>query len=139
MLVKEHEKQQSMTNLESLLQYELNCAKRYRRFLSIIMTGAVGIHTEMKEVWKTDEIRESDQFFDLEEGTAILMPETDGAGAITAINRCLEVLGPDYDLRFGVASFPFDAQSTEDLLRIAERRLQTAQKMPSRGTVIKNG
>lgn len=118
-----------ISDLEQLLDYELRCAKRYRRFVSIVIIAATNGFGNLREALAEDSVRDCDQFFELENGSAILMTETDSAGAMAALERCRLDLGGDSSLRFAVVSFPFDGHTAAELLAAATRRLERAKQM----------
>lgn len=124
-------------DLESLLDYELRCSKRYRRPICLLMIAAVNTDISVKSLLDAT-IRQSDELFELREYAAILMGETDPDGALTAISRHKEAYGKDVDLRFGLASFPKDGSSVADLLAAAHRRLDKALAL-DRGAVVSDG
>lgn len=128
-----------MSDLEQLLDYELRCAKRYRRFVSIIVVAPVNGFMGLKGIFEDDAIRECDQFFEVDDGSAILMTETDSAGAVAALERCQVAADDNRDLRFAVVSFPFDGHTAAELLETAHRRLDRAKNMPGRGAAITTG
>lgn len=117
-----------MSGEEELLEYldyEVACAKRYRRFLSLVIMK-LPIQFDYRPNVLRNTIRESDCFVPLErvENTAaVLMPETDGASAKHAVERYKRETGNDIDMRSGIASFPSDAGSAEDLMESAFRLL----------------
>jgi len=48
--------------LESLVDYELRCSKRYRRSVSLVMVLAVNVSVDLKTLLQPTK-RESDEFF----------------------------------------------------------------------------
>lgn len=130
------------SELERLLDYELRCAKRYRRFVSIVVVTSANGCAKLAKIAETlddDVVRDCDQFFELENGSAILMTETDSAGAIAALERCQTAADRDHDLRSAVVSFPFDGHTAAELLAVAHRRLARAKNMAVIGATITTG
>ncbi|MCX7016967.1 MAG: hypothetical protein NTW86_31140 [Candidatus Sumerlaeota bacterium] len=126
-----------MGRLMWLLEYELRCAARYRRFAALVLFKSLGEHNaSFVELLQTC-IRGSDQFFALNGVGAILMGETDTAGAANAVNRYRNCAGKHSDALFGIAGFPSDSTSAAELLRIARRRLQEALKPDAWGELAR--
>lgn len=111
--------------LEMFLDYELRAANRYRRFATLVLVGALVGGIDLREEMK-DSIRSSDEFFELSSTAAILMGETDTAGALAAVERFRTSCKKGPEMRFSVASFPADARGMAELLWTAHRRLDTA-------------
>jgi len=120
-------RRKGIEQLELLLDYELRGAVRYRRFATVVMVGSASEDTDVKALL-ADHIRASDEVFDLSPNLAILMGETDPAGAMTAIHRFKSFLQNEADVRFSMASFPADARGTAELLWTAHRRLDEAKE-----------
>jgi len=124
-------------NLDFLVEYEIRSARRYQRFVSMVIVGK----SESDENFHTlfpDIVRDSDECFCTEQGAFVLMGETDGTGALTAIDRYKDFFAGTVDLRFGVASFPFDGNSASDLISAALRRLHRARSGEA-GSVVTTG
>lgn len=125
--------------LEKLVDYELRCAKRYGRYISIVMISPAGESAKQKEMVGGNRMRESDQVFDVEDGSIILMGETDKSGAIVALERYQVATSEEQDLRSAVVTFPFDGFTVSELLSTVFRRIDKAKKMSIKGAVITNG
>ena len=124
-------------DLDFMVDYEIRSARRYQRFVSMVV---VERHEDYKNfnVLFPDVVRDSDACFCTEQGAFVLMGETDGTGALSAIERYKEFFEGTADLRFGVASFPFDGNSAEDLISAALRRLDLARNGET-GSVVATG
>lgn len=114
--------------LRTLLDYELASAKRFRRFVSLVM---LKFPVDAPDGWVTlqETIRDSDRFFILDKGenvAAVLMPETDGTSALQALARYKRMSGPEIDIRTGIASFPLDVGNSGELLKSGYRRIYRA-------------
>lgn len=124
-------------DLRNLLSYELASAKRFRRFVSLVMLRFP--HNPESDLgWLKNTVRQSDQIFILDSTTslvAILMPETDGSSALRAIARYKNIVGQSIDIRTGVASFPMDIGNPGELLKSAYRRISKAMSSES-GKVV---
>ena len=130
-------KKKSLDQLEMLLDYELRGAVRYRRFATLVLIATGSPQVDVKhQLGET--VRSSDELFDLDPTIAILMGETDSAGAMSAINRFKSMCKSETDLRFALASFPADARGTAELLWTAHRRLDEAREGAA-GSVISSG
>lgn len=119
-----------------ILEYELCSASRYRRFVSLIMISDAGGSLTCRMLESL--MRRSDELFVLESGTAILMGETEKAGALQAVERYKHAYLGELDLRFAVASYPRDGDAPQTLLSTARRRLDIAQNSLT-GAVISSG
>ena len=124
-----------------LLNYEIRCSARWRRYASLLVVDSVdgGEATErFREIIKAD-MRKCDEMAWLDGGKlAILMPETNGKGLRQAVRRYGQKYDGWLDVRFGAASFPQDAQEGRDLFRKACERLDRAKQLDPR-TVVSEG
>ncbi len=111
--------------LRDVLQYELACAERYRRFVSLVMAAEGSEGTQLQHVL-ADKVRDSDLLVEKDSLFLILMSETDRNGARNAISRYIDQDGEVHDFRFSLVTFPNDSGSAEVLMEAAERRLQKA-------------
>jgi len=127
---------QAAFDFERLLDYEIRCANRYRRFVSIAMVASPNGHAIPRQNFGPNMIRDCDEFFEFKDVSVILMGETDSAGAQAALERCMI---QESDLCFAVASFPFDGRTAAELLASARRRLDKAKKTQARGAVMSAG
>ena len=117
-------------NLEWLLDYELKQSIRHRRFVSLVMLSANGNTKNLNRILK-DISRDTDPVFLLSDAIAVLMGETDTAGALRAVERYREMSEGAMDVQYSVASFPDDGRSPDDLIYMAQRRLGVADKARS--------
>lgn len=121
---------ETMTNqisriLEWMLDYEVRSSTRYDRDLAIVMMTT----TDGKSVPQCvlgETLRGSDEFFNLEGSSAVLMGETNQEGALSAVERFGFCCDGSYDLRFSIASFPVDGDTAAELLSACNRRLNRA-------------
>jgi len=124
--------------LEWLLDYEIRCASRYRRFTTVVMVASVRDSCNMRD--RLGECRRaSDAFFQTNGTAAILMGETDVLGALTAVNRYKDLCKEDSDLRFAVASYPTDVRAAPEMLATVQRRLRAAKALKEPGAVVSAG
>ena len=116
---------QSSRILEWMLDYEVRSSTRYDRDLTVVMmTTTQGKSIPQCALGET--LRRSDEFFNLEGSSAILMGETSQEGALSAVERFGFCCEGDYDLRFSIASFPADGSTAAELLSACQRRLNYA-------------
>jgi hypothetical protein len=126
-----------MNFLQRLLQYELRSAERYRRYVSVVMVKTGDGFDEFKHLLG-DTIRDSDELDEVDDGTAILMGDTDTDGALCAISRFKQRCGDQLDMRFSIATFPADGREAEGLLEAAARRLALSVSAGT-GAVVTTG
>ena len=124
-------------NLEWLLDYELKQSARHRRFASLVMLSANGSSKKLDGMLE-DVVRASDAIFFLNDAIAVLMGETDTAGALKAVNRYRELISAMMDVQYAVSSFPLDGKASKELIDIARRRLNVADTSDS-GVVVDQG
>ena len=117
-----------VSELEWMLDHELLLAERYRRFVSVTMIKSK-VPAEQKQVL-ADTIRESDVYFEFSDSFgAILMSETDGTGALAAVERYKQSCGADTDIRFAVGSYPQDHQPAPKFLSTVYQRMKSAEAL----------
>ena len=128
-----------ISELRWLLDYELRSSARYRRFVSLVMCcpGEDDLPSTMKEML-TPTLRESDECFEVDNAFAILMGDTEGSGALTAVKRYKTHSNGGFDLRFGVAAYPNDGLFANGLIDAAKKRMETA-KACGYGAVVATG
>ena len=112
-------------DLEWLLDYELKQSARHRRFASLVLLSANGSSNKLDKILN-GVVRASDPIFFLKDTIAVLMGETDGAGARKAVKRYREVISAMMNVQFSVASFPEDAKASKELIHTAHCRLDVA-------------
>jgi hypothetical protein len=123
--------------LHCLLSYELASAKRYRRFVSVALLRLPEQVRGLKDVLNHS-LRESDMIIDVDQDynlTAVLMSETDGTGARVAIERFKQLAGPHMDIRIGIATFPFDAGTSTEMLNSVFGRMNKAMEQGTSAVV----
>lgn len=123
--------------LSWLIDHELRAAERYRRFVALMMVTSPDHKPCLRNILLRTK-RDSDKFFEFGNDCAILMSETDMMGAMAAANRYKSLCDNEFDLRFAIASFPFDGVNCMDLLGASYRRLNEA-KSQSCGAVVSSG
>ena len=116
------------------MNYEILSCMRYRRFASVIMLASENPECQLDSILE-ETIRNSDEFFALPVGYAVVMGETGKDGALHAVERYKENARGACDLRFGIATYPVDGRSASELLETARRRLERARQMTC-GSVI---
>ena len=85
-----------------------------------------------------DMVRDSDSYIELDESAAILMTETDAAGALSAIGRYREMYCDEVDLRYAVVCYPRDVRGPDEMIAMAHKRFEAAQAGES-GAVVSEG
>jgi hypothetical protein len=123
--------------LSWLIDHELRSAERYRRFVALMMVTSPDRSPCLRNILMRTK-RDSDKFFEFGNDCAILMSETDMMGALAAANRYKSICDGEFDLRFAIASFPFDGVNCMDLLGASYRRLNEA-KSQTCGAVVSSG
>lgn len=113
--------------LQDVFQYELACAERYRRFVSLVMVTERSNGEQLVNVL-TDRVRDSDLVVEKNSTFLILMSETDQNGAKTAISRFVDRDGDVHDFRFSLVTYPNDSGNARSLLEAGERRLLKASE-----------
>ncbi len=111
--------------LQDVFQYELACAERYRRFVSLVMVTERSNGDQLENVL-ADKVRDSDLMAEKNSTFLILMSETDRTGAETAISRFIDIDGDVHDFRFSLVTYPNDSGNARVLLEAGERRLMRA-------------
>lgn len=122
--------------LQDVLSYELSCAERYRRFVSLVMVTGTSPDGSVRRVLG-DKIRNSDLLAEKNSHLVILMSETDQNGAQIAIDR-FRGFGEETQLWFSLVTYPQDSGGAETLVQAGERRLRRA-KDGSPGEVVATG
>jgi len=117
-----------------LLEYELLAAERYRRFVSLVMVTSQN-DLEGLRALLGEHVRESDVMSNFDHSVAVLMGETDGTGALSAIDRFRKSFDSQIDMRFSVVTYPSDGGKAEGLIDAAYRRLGRARQAVS-GAVV---
>jgi hypothetical protein len=123
--------------LRWLIDYELRAAERYRRFVALLLVTSTNGCFLLKDILMKTK-RESDRLFELDNECAILMSETDQAGAMVAVNRYKALFSEEVDLRFSIVSFPVDGVNCADLLGTVYRRLNAARMLEC-GAIVCSG
>jgi len=123
--------------LEWLLNYEINLASRYRNFLSLVfLTPTSGQRVDVEELLETS-MRDCDEFFHLEDSSAILMAHTGMSEAQEAIDRIKLMCNGTIDMRYSVSSYP-EETSVGEMMEAAVSRLHLA-KSREYGAVVVDG
>jgi len=120
---------------QDVLDYELSCAERYRRFISLVMVRGESSASVRRLL--AERIRSSDLLAEKNSHLVILMSETDGIGASIAIDRYKDFC-TDHPLWFSLVTFPQDSGTAAELVQAGERRLDSASKSDP-GAVITTG
>lgn len=121
--------------LKGMLDYEVEASKRYRRFVSLVMVNVKSTdvgpqnRTWIGTLYK-DTFRSADVLFPLNgNGTmAVLMGETEVQGALRAVERFRVRYQGALAVHSSIASYPVDGLTSDELFRVAERRLDVAEQ-----------
>jgi len=108
-----------------LLDYELRCAHRYGRYLSVICLDAARRRQLCQLL--AESLRASDEIVESSANVTIVMCDTDATSALAAMRRCSELCSTPGS-RFGVASYPQDGRDPATLLAVARRRMELWQQ-----------
>ncbi|MFB3787734.1 MAG: hypothetical protein ACE15F_15345 [bacterium] len=119
----------SQRDLEWLMDYEITCSSRYRRFFTLILFTSTDTRHGVDPLVMGKIIRECDRLFVFQHYGALLMSETDAACAVKAIHRFLAAFLHQENLRFAVASYPRDGHTAADLIGLAQGRLERARRL----------
>ena len=111
--------------LREILDYELESAERYRRFISLVMVRSTDGETDVDRAL-SERVRTGDVIAGDDGSAIILMSETNAADARSAVDRYKQEVYELSDLRFSLVTFPQDARGVEGLMSVGERRLRKA-------------
>ena len=123
-------------SLQHLLEHELRCAERYRRFVSV-MRAVSSLDGEPLANCLADSMRECDDCVWLGNGFELLMTETTEGGALSAAQRYATALRGKANLAFGIAEFPGDGHDAKNLLDLAQSRLERSVRNGCRNMSVK--
>lgn len=112
--------------LERKVNVEQQSAARHRHFLSVVMIASADSNAAVRRILRGS-LRASDEVFVLEEGTAIVMAQTDLEGARKSVLRFIDHGEEMHDLRFSIATYPSDSGG-RCLILEAEERLVAAKQ-----------
>ncbi len=112
----------AMEDFECVAKYELRCAQRYRRYVSVLVGSYKDNGRHFCEFFR-DILRESDEVVESGSEVTLLMAETDQEGARAVMRRLKERYEGFVDVHFGAASYPVDGHNLMTLLSVARRRL----------------
>lgn len=110
-------------SLQLVLEHELRCAERYRRFVAV-MRVASSLDDNRLASCLASSMRVSDDCVWLGNGFEVLMSETTERGALSAVRRYSAAVGGKADIWFGIAEFPGDGHNAKNLLDLARLRLE---------------
>ena len=116
----------AVLNFDRVFQYALRVSERYRRNLALVMMSGECDQADFS-LMITPLVRRSDELLELRDCAAVLMGETNGEGALQAVQRFKRSCPEDAGLRYAVASFPEDGRAASMLLLSARRRLDAAR------------
>ena len=111
--------------LRETMQYELYVSERNRRYVSLMMLTSPTDQQGLKLCFPPH-VRKSDVMADCDNSIAVLMSETDQSSALCAVDRYRELLKNQFEPRFSVVTYPSDENSVDQLIELAENRLQKA-------------
>ena len=113
--------------LEWLLDYELKLAARFRYYVALVYVKPFDNNANeriIEELVQRDK-RDCDQYFQLEDRNAILMPHTSLDEAKKAIDRYKSLCNETCDLRYSIALYP-NSSTAQNMMETAGRRLDRA-------------
>ena len=120
---------------QTILEYELNAAERYRRFVSVVMVSSDSQYADHVKELLENNIRKSDVMSDYENSIMLMLGETDKKDALAAVKRYSGLFMDRLDLRFSVVTYPDDGVKADGLIGTAYMRLARA-KSGSFGEVV---
>lgn len=124
----------AVLNFDRVFQYALRVSERYRRNLALVMMSGECEQSDFSGLI-APLVRRSDELLELRDCAAVLMGETNGEGALQAVQRFKRSCPEDAGLRYAVACFPDDGKAASMLLLNARRRLDVARGQQP-GTVV---
>ncbi|GMU92639.1 MAG: hypothetical protein AMXMBFR4_16970 [Candidatus Hydrogenedentota bacterium] len=127
----------SVLHFDRVMNYAVRVAERYSRSLSLVCIASGNGPVSYRKCLE-GRTRESDEIQVFRDSAAILMGETDRAGALKAVDRLRRTCGRDVDIRFSVASYPEDGEAAAAIFTKASRRLDHARS-GGPGTVVSEG
>ena len=121
--------------LDWLLEYELQAAERYRRYVALVLIRSTARWAQLREQL-AQSLRASDAIIPQHGATSIVMTDTEIGGALVAVERLKKACCCDKaETYFAVAIYPQDGVLSDNLLVKAQLRLEKARSSVP-GTVI---
>ncbi len=108
-------------SFEILLNHEVVCSKRYRRFMTLIIFEIVSNDYLILKVIK-DLFRITDSLYIDKNRLFVLMPETNYSGASRAIKRITNYLEKN-TINYSITTYPEDANNINNLINMGLQRL----------------
>jgi len=127
----------AILNFDRVLSYAVRVSERYQRNLSLVMLSGENGDADVSNVF-TPHLRRSDELLEFRDCAAVLMGETNGAGAKLAVERFKKECNSKVDVRYAIASFPEDGEVAGKLFISARRRLDVARHQGP-GAVVASG
>lgn len=118
-----------------MLDYEVESAKRYRRYVSLAFVHIEAANRKLQRepcagTLRHEDFRSTDRLYAAGDQTlAVLMGETDGPGAMCALQRLQRLYDGAFVMQYSVASYPADGRSPRELITAAGRGLRDAERV----------
>ena len=108
-------------DLPTLLNHELQAARRYRRYVTLLMMDAGHEHSNLQDVMNA-QLRDCDAIVSYNGTYCVLMTETTTDGAYVAIERLKQ--GLDANSLYALVTHPLDGTTSQNLIDRAFIRLK---------------
>ncbi len=109
--------------LECLLEYEIRCAFRYRRYVSLLMFS-IEYHEQIANKLANQPIlRDSDVIFRFDKHFAILLSETDQSSARSLLERLKKECHIPSTFHHSLVCYPYDGMTSLELIEKANKML----------------
>lgn len=127
----------AILNFDRVLNYAVRVSDRYERKLSLVMLSNGESGSDVVRML-TPQLRRSDELLEFRDCTAVLLSETGGDGAMTAVQRFKKHCAKEAGVRYAIATFPEDGEAAGKLFRSARRRLDAACNQEP-GAIVTSG
>lgn len=121
-------------DLEWLLDYELQAAERYRRYLTLVMVDTDYCPSYLEKIFAAT-LRECDAVTSSGQSISIIMSDTRTNGALQVIERLKRECEENKRNYYSVVSYPQDGSDTDSLISKGQGRLENARGIAP-GTAI---
>ena len=117
-----------------LLEYELQAAERYRRYLTLVLVDTDGCTSYLEKIFVAT-LRDCDAVSANHRSIFIIMSDTRPSGALCVIERLKRECDENKNNFYSVVSYPKDGVSAEMLIAKAQEQLHDAHTV-SPGAII---
>ena len=127
----------AILNFDRVVNYAVRVSERYQREFSLVMLSGGDDNSDVPQMF-TPHLRRSDELLEFRDCAAVLMGETNSAGAKKAVERFQRECSGKVDVRYAIATFPDDGEAAGKLFMSVRRRLDVAQHQGP-GAVVASG